>query len=382
MRETRPFTGALAAAWERGPLTEAGAAADDCGPLTDAGAAAEDCGPLTDGGVGVAGGATGAASSAEPRPVSASIARRKMPGFSTCSGTTMSATGTATEVAGTLPRAARCMRGRTGSDTGAVSRRRSSNLTGAGRSPPAARAGVADSPPRNDAGRALRMIEGPCTLGLPVSATGSEWAEPAGLRATRLRCPEGEDGGTSAPGTGGSVGSAASRATAGVGGGTGSGEPDPRPSTMRAPRLRWSFERPPPCCVEPGLAASWTAASADIAIAFSASPPRIQAACQSAIPTGVASPLAVGAGGGAGASAALRAIASTGSLAGAPGRGGLSLVAARSTRAGARAAATSPPRRPVAPRRAGLAASRTGGRPRREESSPLDVRSLGSISAV
>ena len=349
-----------------GPLTDGDGFADDWGPLTDGGAGAAESGPPIGGGPGVAGLIS---TEAGPRPVSASMARRNTPRSAAGGATTMSATGAAGRC--TEPRVARCMRGRTGTDCGAGSRRRSSIRTGAGRSP-SERVGAGAS--RAGTGfDALRMIEGGCTCGVGESGTGSERADPAGLRETRLRAAAGVSGTTSAPGIGGRVGSAASRATD-ADGGVGSGMPDARPSTIRAPRLRCSFARP-------GFASGSRAiASSDIVIAFWASPSKIQAACQSSIPTGVSE--TAGAGTGAGGSAALRAISCSGAGAlGVPGRGGLSLVAARSTRPGARAAATSPPRRAVAPR-AGLGASRTGGRPRREDSSPVGVRSLGSISAL
>ncbi len=375
-----PETCAEAGRREIRPLPDA----EDCGPLTDGEDFAEDCGPLTEGGVGTAesgpptGGGPGVAglisTAAGPRPVSASRARRNTPRSAGGGATTMSATGAGAAGRCTEPRVARCMRGRTGTDCGAGSRRRSSIRTGAGRSPSGGGAAAAGASRAGTGFDALRMIEGGCTFGVGESGTGSERADPAGLREMRLRAAAGVSGsGTAAPGIGGRVGSAASRATE-ADGGVGSGTPDARPSTIRAPRLRCSFPRP-------GLASGFRAiACSDIAIAFSASPPKIQAACQSSIPTGVSE--TAGAGIGAGGSAALRAISCSGAGAlGAPGRGGLSLVAARSTRPGARAAATSPPRRAVAPR-AGLGASRTGGRPRREDPSPVGVRSLGSISAL
>ena len=351
-----------------GPLTDGDGCADDWGPLTDGGVGAAESGPPIGGGPGCAGLIS---TEAGPRPVSASMARRNTPRSGGGGATTMSATGAAGRC--TEPRVARCMRGRTGTDCGAGSRRRSSIRTGAGRS--RSDRGAAAGASRAGTGfDALRMIEGGCTCGVGESGTGSERAEPAGLREMRLRAAAGVSGTTtSAPGIGGRVGSAASRATP-ADGGVGSGMPDARPSTIRAPRLRCSFARP-------GFASGSRAiASSDIVIAFWASPSKIQAACQSSIPTGVSE--TAGAGIGAGGAAGLRAISCSGAGAlGAPGRGGLSLVAARRTRPGARAAATSPPRRAVAPR-AGLGASRTGGRPRREDSSPVGVRSLGSISAL
>src|SRR3954447_23532173 len=328
---------------------------------------------------------------ASPRPVSVSITRRNSPfssGITICMG---SGAGAATG----LERTARCMRGRAdGAGGGSAALRRRASFTGAPGSPAGrgrratggsgAGAGTAGSgaPAAGGGGRAGAAGARAAGAGAPAPA-GAERAEPAFARATRERRGAGSapPADRDAPGTGGSVersepadGAGACgasvdgvRDTATGGGASGAGEAGP--SSILAPRLRSSLPCRPPT-TSPGFS--------DILIAFAASPSKIHVACQSAIPRGISSAGA----GAAGAGGALAENALGGaSAAGAGGAGGVAVsrVAARMTRCGARAPATSPPRRPTAPRRGRMCPRRTGGREARGVPSPLDVSSFAML---
>ena len=206
----------------------------------------------------------------------------------------MSATGARCAGACTEPRVARCMRGRTGADCGAGSRRRSSIRTGAGRSASAGAAGASRAGDRLGAAHDRRRLH----LGVGRVGTGSERAEPGGAAgdalarrgaASRERRRRGRRQGRLGRLAGDRRRRGARLRHAGR-------APLDDPRSAAALQLRAGAGAR-------GVGGLAAIACSDIAIAFSASPPKIHAASQSAMPTGGVATRR-GAGGAAGASAA------------------------------------------------------------------------------
>ena len=164
-------------------------------------------------------------------------------------------------------------------------------------------------------------------------ATGSECAEPAGLRATRLRGPlaasAGRRGRPARAAASAAAASSSTRPAAAPAASTLGHLDDPCAAAALEPRAG-----PRATASDRDWRSPWPRRRPTARSPARRRPPKIQAASPSAMPTGVGSPVAAGAGGAAGSSAALRAIASAGSAAVAPGRGrgALSLVAARGAR--------------------------------------------------